>query len=146
MISVDVRTRTANDVRSVDPSSFFGEELPGLLREHAGLAAPGAAELGVRPLAFDVDGQAWTLSFDGEAFAIAAGDGGASAIVYLDGEGLDDLVNDLRTPMGFFTGGDLTIAYDLTDDWAVRELTIVVRAGEALRPTAQALVESLRAG
>jgi DNA-binding transcriptional LysR family regulator len=35
---------------------------------------------------------------------------------------------------------------DLTDDWAVRELTIVVRAGEPLRPTARALVESLRAG
>jgi DNA-binding transcriptional LysR family regulator len=34
---------------------------------------------------------------------------------------------------------------DLTDDWAVRELTIVVRAGEPLRPTARALVESLRA-
>ena len=35
---------------------------------------------------------------------------------------------------------------DLADDWAVRELTIVVRAGEELRPYAQALVESLRAG
>ena len=34
---------------------------------------------------------------------------------------------------------------DLTDDWAVRELTIVVRAGERLRPYAQALVESLKA-
>ncbi len=34
---------------------------------------------------------------------------------------------------------------DLTDDWAVRDLTIVVRADEALRPYAQALVESLRA-
>jgi DNA-binding transcriptional LysR family regulator len=34
---------------------------------------------------------------------------------------------------------------DLTDDWAVRDLTIVVRAGERLRPYAQALVESLRA-
>ena len=33
---------------------------------------------------------------------------------------------------------------DLADDWAVRELTIVVRAGQPLRPTAQALVESLR--
>jgi len=35
---------------------------------------------------------------------------------------------------------------DLTDDWALRELTIVVRAGEALRPYARDLVESLRAG
>jgi hypothetical protein len=123
MISVDVRTRTANDVRSVDPASFFGDELPGLLREHAGLAAPGAAELGVRPLAFEVDGQAWTLSFDGEAFSIAAGDSAATAIVCLDGEGLDDLVNDLRTPMGFFTGGDLDMPRgrleDFLDWWVV---------------------------
>jgi DNA-binding transcriptional LysR family regulator len=34
---------------------------------------------------------------------------------------------------------------ELTDDWALRELTIVVRADEVLRPYAQALVESLRA-
>lgn len=34
---------------------------------------------------------------------------------------------------------------DLADDWAVRELTIVVRAGEALRPYARELVESLKA-
>ena len=32
----------------------------------------------------------------------------------------------------------------LTDDWALRDLTIVVRAGEALRPYARELVESLR--
>ena len=34
---------------------------------------------------------------------------------------------------------------DLSDDWAIRELTIVVRAGVDLRPYAKALVESLRA-
>jgi DNA-binding transcriptional LysR family regulator len=33
---------------------------------------------------------------------------------------------------------------ELTDDWAVRDLTIVVRAGEDLRPYARQLVESLR--
>jgi DNA-binding transcriptional LysR family regulator len=33
----------------------------------------------------------------------------------------------------------------LTDDWALRELTIVVRANEELRPYARELVESLRA-
>ena len=33
---------------------------------------------------------------------------------------------------------------DLADDWALRELTIVVRAGGELRPYAKALVESLR--
>jgi DNA-binding transcriptional LysR family regulator len=34
---------------------------------------------------------------------------------------------------------------DLADDWALRELTIVVRANEELRPYARELVESLRA-
>jgi DNA-binding transcriptional LysR family regulator len=34
---------------------------------------------------------------------------------------------------------------DLVDDWALRELTIVVRAAGELRPYARALVESLRA-
>jgi DNA-binding transcriptional LysR family regulator len=34
---------------------------------------------------------------------------------------------------------------DLTDDWALRELTIVVRAEAELRPYARELVESLRA-
>ena len=33
---------------------------------------------------------------------------------------------------------------DLADDWALRDLTIVVRAGEPLRPYARELVESLR--
>ncbi|HEX7884776.1 MAG TPA: LysR substrate-binding domain-containing protein [Phenylobacterium sp.] len=34
---------------------------------------------------------------------------------------------------------------ELTDDWALRELTIVVRAADELRPYARELVESLRA-
>ena len=34
---------------------------------------------------------------------------------------------------------------ELADDWAVRDLTIVVRAGEDLRPYARQLVESLKA-
>jgi DNA-binding transcriptional LysR family regulator len=34
---------------------------------------------------------------------------------------------------------------DLADDWAIRDLTIVVRAAGELRPYAKALVESLRA-
>ncbi len=39
---------------------------------------------------------------------------------------------------------DLAVV-DLSDDWALRELTIVVRADDELRPYARELVESLRA-
>ena len=123
MISVDVRTRTANDVRSVDPQHFFGDELPRLLDERADLAVPGARELGLRPFALEVDGGAWTLTFDGDRFHVASGLADDTALVRLDGEGLNDIVNDLRTPMGLFTGGDLDMPRgrleDFLDWWVV---------------------------
>ena len=123
MISVDVRSRTAADVRLVDPAAFFEDELPALIRERAPLAAPGARELGLRPFAVDIDGRAWTLSFVGDTFCVADGSDDAAAAVRLDGEGLDDIVNDLRTPMGFFTGGDLDMPRgrleDFLDWWVV---------------------------
>ena len=123
MISVDVRTRTADDVRSVDPEAFFGAELPDLIDERAALAVPGARELGLRPFALEVDGRTWTLGFDGTRFDVRPGLSDDTPLVRLDGEGLDDIVNDLRTPMGFFTGGDLDMPHgrleDFLDWWVV---------------------------
>lgn len=117
MISVDVRTRTANDVRSVGADDFFERELPQLFAERGGLAAPGARELRLRSFAFDVDGRAWTVAFDGEQFTVEPGSSRADSVVRLDAEGLDDTVNDLRTPMGFFTGGDLDMPRGRLDDF-----------------------------
>jgi len=80
---------------------------PRCLRERGGLAAPGARELGVRPFGVEVGAQAWTIALDGDAFTVRPGLDDAAAVVRLTGEQLDDLVNDLCTPMGLFTGGDL---------------------------------------
>jgi hypothetical protein len=121
MRSVDVRTRSGNDVRSVDAAAFFTEELPALVRDRGELALPGARELRPKPLAFEVDGAAWTLSL-GEGLGVAPGADEAEAVVRLDAVGLHDLVNDLRTPMGFFTGGDLDMPTGRLEDfldWAV---------------------------
>lgn len=124
MRTVDVRSRTGADVRPVDAAAFFTDELPALIRDRGDLAVPGARELRPRPLAFDVDGSAWTLalSSDDDGLTVTPGTDDAAAIVRLDAVGLYDLVNDLRTPMGFFTGGDLDVpAGRLEDflDWAV---------------------------
>ncbi len=116
MVSVDVRTRRAADARTVDAASFFGDELPALIADRSALAAPGATELGLRPFAIEVDGRAWTLAFDGGRFTVVDG-GDAPALVRLDAEGLSDLVSDLRTPMGFFTGGDLDMGAGRLDDF-----------------------------
>ena len=51
MASVDVRTRTAADVRSVEAQSFFEAEIPAMAADHGELAAPGARQLGLAPMA-----------------------------------------------------------------------------------------------
>jgi hypothetical protein len=127
MASVDVRTRTADDERAVDPAAFFGEELPRLLAERSHLAVPGARELHPRPLAFQFpagegagagDGEgAWTIRLDDDGFHLAPGLDGAAAVVRIDAEDLSDLVNDIRTPMGMFTGGDLDMPAGGLDDF-----------------------------
>jgi hypothetical protein len=113
MRSVDLRTRTGADVRPVDAVAFFEDELPDLLARSGSLAAPGARQLGVRPFGFDVDGRGWTVQLaddggDGRV-VVTPGLDDAAAVVRLDAVGLQDLVNDLRTPMGFLTGGDLDL-------------------------------------
>lgn len=129
MVSVDIRSRTADDVREVDADAFFGDELPRLMVERADLTLPGARELGVRPFVIEVDGRGWTLALDGGDAAgsagrltVTPGTGGALDSVRLDAEGLRDIVNDLRTPMAFLTGGDLEMTrgrFELLLDWWV---------------------------
>jgi hypothetical protein len=122
MTSVDVRSRTAGDVVDVDAAELFERTLPGLFADRSDLVVPGARELGLRSLAVEVLGRSWTLDFDGDRFMIRPGADDAHAVVVLDAEGLRDLVHDLRTPMGFFTGGDLVMPCGGLDeflDWWV---------------------------
>jgi hypothetical protein len=111
-VSVDVRTRTAADVRPVEAQAFLGDQLPTLAIDRGELVGPGARELSPRSLAVEVEGAAWVLSFDGDRVAVTPGHLDAAgqappALVRLDPEALADLVNDLRTPVGLFTAGEL---------------------------------------
>jgi hypothetical protein len=117
MVSLDFRTRTDADVTAVDAAAFFGDELPKLIAERGDLAIPGTRELSPRPLAIQVADRSWTLAFAEDALTVAPGDDSAVAVVVLDDEGLTDLVHDVRTPMGFFTGGDLTMPRGRLEDF-----------------------------
>lgn len=122
MASVDVRTRTSADVRTIDPASFFEEQLTALIAERSELAVPGARELGLSPFAFAIDGRSWTLGFDGSGFVVSSGGDAATAVVCLDAAGFSDVVNDVRTPIGLLTGGDLEMPKGLLQnflDWWV---------------------------
>lgn len=123
MVSVDQRSRTDADVGPIDPVTFFGEELPDLAERHGDLARAGARELDLRPLAARIGDRSWTLSFDGDRVDVEPGDGEAAAVLVLSDEDLSDLVHDIRTPMGFFTGGELRLERgrleDTLDWWVV---------------------------
>lgn len=107
MLTVDLRTRRDDELTPVDPRAFFDDELPLRLVIDGAFAVAGARELLPRPLAVTVGGHTWTLAFEDDELVVRKGDPDAAAHVVLDDEQLTDLVHDVRTPMGFLTGGDL---------------------------------------
>jgi hypothetical protein len=122
--SIDLRTRGASDVREVDPATVFDVELPHLLAERGDLAVAAARQMALRPIALVVADRTWVLDFDGDRFAVR-GEGESAephTIVGLDDEQVADLVNDLRTPVGFLAGGDLDVRagrFEALLDWWV---------------------------
>jgi hypothetical protein len=138
MRSVDLRTRSVADVRPVDAAAFFGEELPARFAASGHLALDGARQLGVRPIGLEVEGRSWTLRLSDDApgyFTVEPGAADAETIVRLDAEALHDLVNDLRTPMAFLTGGDLDLPRGrlehLLDWWVVLRSVLDERRAHA---------------
>src|SRR5437762_1933685 len=121
MVSLDFRTRTDDDIRDVDTRDFFVHDLPELIAAHAHFAVAGAADLRVEPFTFHTPSGAWTLALADDRIELRRGDGGVACVRVSDSD-VSDLVNDLKTPMTFLTGGTLDMARgDLGDflDWWV---------------------------
>ena len=72
----------------------------------------------------------WTLSFDDQIVRVHAGDGGRAAVELSDAD-VADVVNDLKTPMTFLTGGTLRMPRgnlgDFLDWWVVLRSLIDAR-------------------
>jgi hypothetical protein len=122
MVSLDLRTRTDNDVAAVDIVEFFEQQLPELAADYQDLAIPGALELGIHPFAIDTAVGSWTLSITEQSLQVAHGDHGGAA-VRLDAAELTDIVYDLQTPMTLLTAGTLKMERgnlgDFLDWWVV---------------------------
>jgi Phytanoyl-CoA dioxygenase (PhyH) len=130
MTSLDFRTRTDDDIVPIDTAEFFGGELPELIAANAGWAAPGARELEVAPFTFLTPSGTWTLTLVDESFVCTTDDDGAAAVRLTD-EDVADIVNDLKTPMTFLTGGRLDMLRgdlgDFLDWWVVLRSLIDAR-------------------
>jgi hypothetical protein len=130
MVSLDYRTRTEADIRSVDTRAFFDEELPALIADRADLAVDGARELRVEPFTIATPSGSWTLALDDATLSVRAGADGA-ALVEISDQDFADVVNDLKTPMTFLTAGTLQMKRgnlgDFLDWWVVLRSLIDMR-------------------
>ena len=126
MLTVDQRTRRDDELVAVDAVDLFERQLPELLRERRDLAEPGTRELAPRPLAIETPDGTWTLALDDGRIVVRPGDADAKAHLRLDAEQLTDLVHDVRTPLGFLTGGDLHQDRGRLDD--VQDWWVVLRS------------------
>ena len=130
MVSLDYRSRTEADIRTVDTAAFFATELPELIERNGHLVIAGARELRVEPFTFVTPAGAWTLALAGSTVTVRPGDGGAACVELSDAD-VADVVNDLKTPMTFLTGGTLRMARgnlgDFLDWWVVMRSLIDAR-------------------
>jgi hypothetical protein len=131
MVSLDLRTRTDGDIARVDVAAFFDDELPALAAGAPDELLAGAQELDAEPFTFLTPSGAWTCTLSDGAVRVHRGDDGVAAARCSDAD-IADVVNDLKTPMTFLTGGTLAMERgDLGDflDWWV-----IVRALIDRRP------------
>jgi hypothetical protein len=126
MVSLDFRTRTDDDIRVVDTRAFFEQELPALAVRNGFLVVDGARELRVEPFTIATPSGAWTLAFAADgALTIEAGETGTAGVRLSDAD-FADVVNDLKTPMTFLTGGTLDMTRGNLGDWL--DWWVVLRA------------------
>ena len=107
MVSLDFRTRTDDDILAVDTGEFFTEQLPELIATRHEYVMAGARELGVAPFTFVTPSGTWTLAHRRRPHRRRRGDDDGAAVVRLTDDDVADIVNDLKTPMTFLTGGRL---------------------------------------
>ena len=109
-MALDLRTRSDADPVAVDAAGFFAIDLPAALA--ARWPQPDRPLPPLSPLLLEVDGDRWTLSFDGERPTVAPGDPDTDRWTHLrlTAGQLQDLVVDLITPIGLMTAGALDLA------------------------------------
>ncbi len=131
MSSIDRRTR-GREVKRVDPVLFCNEEWPSRLSETGELAGRGAEQLGLSPLALEVDGRSWTLAVERGTLTIEPGDSNSLVSAQMDGDAFCDLVDDFKSTLGIVLAGRARITKGEVDRFVRWEP--VLRAALDARP------------
>ncbi len=122
-MSVDYRTRKPADAKDVDINTFFATTFPALLAGAQDYLQPWLDKQDLQDFSIDCDGALWHLRVDGHTVAARQGAAPSGLKARLTPDEFSGLVNDLYTPMTFFTGGTLDLERgqmsDFLDWWLV---------------------------
>ncbi|MGB1139412.1 MAG: hypothetical protein ACPG1A_00865, partial [Halioglobus sp.] len=119
-MSVDYRTRTPAEAEHVDIDTFFATTLPALLEDAGHYLQPWLRERAPCDCSFNCEGRQWRMGVSGDSLDAREGVADTGVVIHLSADEFSGMVNDLYTPMTFFTGGTLDIQRgQLTDflDW-----------------------------
>jgi hypothetical protein len=146
--SLDRRTRTDADVRTVTPDEFFAHEVPASIALYGNLVAQGIEQLGAPPLAIEVGDEAWSLERDGDTISVRQGIADGALVVTLDDANFSAWAQQQRSFNGMavvrelnFSNGDMravsiwdSLWMTLLEGWPAvdDELTFVDRSGAPL--------------
>ena len=116
-MSLDVRTRLAKDIRSLERDEALDAVLPDAVAVHGDLAARGVEYLELPALGIDVDGRAVTLAPATGTLALRAGLDDAGVVETLDAGALSDLLQDTASAMGLAMTSRVKTTEWTLNDW-----------------------------
>jgi len=122
-MTVDYRIRNDAEIGDISAGVFFAETLPGLWETSKALVTPWLQFKTPADLSLECDGAIWSLAYREGELQIQPGVSESGLHVRLSKEDFSGLINDLYTPMTFYTGGTLDIPRgelgDFLDWWLV---------------------------
>jgi hypothetical protein len=116
-MTIDVRTRRQQDVRSLERDEILDALLPDAVRVHGDLGARGIAYLDLPALALEVDGRKVTLEATGGTVVLAEGTDHAGVTAVLSADALSELLQDTVSTMGLAMTSRVKITEGSINDW-----------------------------
>jgi hypothetical protein len=122
-MSFDYRIRNDTEISDISAEVFFTETLPGLWETSSRLVTPWLQFKAPGNLSLECDGAIWSLAYHQGELQIQPGPSESGLHVRLSKDDFSGMINDLYTPMTFYTGGTLDIPRgelgDFLDWWLV---------------------------
>ncbi|MCJ8157852.1 phytanoyl-CoA dioxygenase family protein [Sphingomonas sp. LaA6.9] len=108
--TLDRRTRSETEQRSIDPATFFAVDFPALATRHGGIVADAIAALKAPPLSIEVESISWTIARDDSTVRAYQGAAPNALHLIMSAGQFSDWAQNLLSINGMMTARALTFS------------------------------------